>query len=159
LLTTLHALHELLKQLLELASRKLVAMRAADTEALQNCATEERDVLRTLFAREQQRDAVLARLAQSLPNHDGQPVALSELAGVLPEPLSSRLRAKSLGLRQTADALRAKNQLVARVARNLHAHIRAVFADMAKVNQEAVGYGPNGKQEQRNRQTWIDAVG
>jgi flagellar biosynthesis/type III secretory pathway chaperone len=159
LLTMLHALHESLKQLLELAGRKLLAMRAADTDALQDCATEERAVLQTLFARQQKRDAVLARLAQSLPNHDGRLLALPELAGRLPEPFSSRLRARSLGVRQTADALRAKNQLVARVARNLHAHIRAVFADMAKVNQEAVGYGPNGKQEQRNRQTWIDAVG
>ncbi|MFQ5806196.1 MAG: flagellar export chaperone FlgN [Phycisphaerae bacterium] len=159
LLATVTSLHELLKQLLELAGRKLAAMRSADAGALQQCAADEGGVLQALFEREKQRDAVLARLAQSLHWRADCRPRLSEIAERLPEPFSSRLRAKIVGLRQTAGELRHKNQLAAAVARNLHAHIRAVFEDVAKVNQESVVYGPSGKHEQRNKKTWVDAVG
>ncbi len=159
LLATVIALHELLKQLLELAARKLSAMRVADTETLQHCAADEGAVLQTVFERERERDAALARLAQGLHWSEAVPPRLSEIAERLPEPLSSRLRAKIAGLRQTAHELRQKNQLAAAVARNLHKHLRAVFEDVAQVNQESVVYGPSGKHEQRVNQTWVDAVG
>ncbi len=159
LLETVSLLHELLKRLLELARAKLAAMRAADAETLHQCAAEECDVLEALFKREKQRDAVLARLAQSLHWSGDERARLSEIAERLPEPFSSRLRAKTAGLRKTADELQRKNRLAADVARHLHKHIRAVFEDVARVNQESVVYGPNGKHEQRTRKTWVDAVG
>ena len=159
LLETVSALHEMLKQLLELARAKLVAMRAADAAALQRCAARECGVLERVFEQERQRDAVLARLAQSLHWDYAAPPRLSEIAGKLPEPFSSRLRAKTAGLRQTANELRRENGVAAEVARHLHKHIRAVFEDIARVNQESVVYGPSGKHEQRTNQTWVDAVG
>jgi hypothetical protein len=159
LLATLNALQQMLGQLLDLAVRKLAAMRHADTGALHKCAAEESVVLHALFEKEKERDAVIARLAQSLPLPEGGPLRLSHIAERLPEPLGSRLRAKTLGLRQVAGALQEKNRLAARVARNLHTHICAVFEDVAKVNQESVVYGPSGKHEQRNKETWVDAVG
>jgi len=159
LLDTLTALGELLTQLLGVAGRKLAAMRAAEAKTLQQCAAEEHGVLQELFERERQRDAVLARLAQSLHWPDSRRVSLSEVAQRLPEPFSSRLRARIAGLRTVAVALKEKNRLAAAVARNLHQHLRAVFEDLAQANQETVGYGPNGKHEQRNRQAWVDAVG
>lgn len=159
LLATLTSLHEMLRQLLELAGRKLAAMRAADTEALRQCAADEGGILRALFEREKQRDAVLARLAQSVQWHEARHARLSEIAERLPEPFSSRLRAKTAGLRRTADELRQKNQLAATVARNLHKHLCAVFDDVANVNQESVVYGPNGRHEHRNQMTWVDAIG
>jgi len=159
LLGTVTSLHELLKQLLQLAGKKLAAMRAADADALQQCAADEAAVLQALFEREKQRDALLARLAQSLQWREAGHPRLSAFAERLPEPFSSRLQAKIAGLRQTAQELRQKNQLAATVARNLHKHIRTVFEDVAKVNQESVVYGPSGKHEQRNMKTWIDAVG
>ena len=159
LLAALTSLHELLKQLLELAGKKLAAMRVADADTLQQCAAEEGGVLQTVFERGRERDAALARLAQSLHWRDAGHRRLSEAAERLPEPFSSRLRAKIVGLRETANELQQKNQLAATVARNLHKHIRAVFDDVASVNQESVVYGPSGKHEQRNKRTWVDAVG
>ena len=159
LLAMLTALHDSLRQLVELADRKLAAMRIADTEALQRCTAEEGRLLQAVFARERQRDAILARLAQDLPQPGGGPAELSEIADRLAEPSSSRLQAKIAGLCQTATALREKNRLAATVARNLHAHVRTVFDDVANANRESVVYGPNGKHEQRNPQTWVDAVG
>ncbi|MBU0616148.1 MAG: flagellar protein FlgN [Planctomycetes bacterium] len=159
LLEALSALHEMLKQLLELARAKLVAMRAADAAALQRCAARECGVLERVFEQERRRDAVLARLAQSLHWDCAAPPRLSEIAGKLPEPFSSRLRAKTAGLRQTANELRRENGVAAEVARHLHKHIRAVVEDIARVNQESVVYGPSGKHEQRTNQTWVDAVG
>jgi hypothetical protein len=159
LLATLSSSHELLKQLLELAGRKLAAMRSADTETLQQCAADESEVLRLMFENEQERDAVLARLAQSLHWRDSRAPSLTDITARAPEPFSSRLRAKTTGLRQIAAALKEKNRLAAAVARNLHKHIRAVFDDVARVNQESVVYGPNGRHEQRSKQSWVDAVG
>ena len=159
LLDALSALHELLNQLLELARAKLAAMRAADAPGLQRCAARECGVLERLFERERHRDAVLARLAQSLQWDATGPPRLSEVATKLPEPFSSRLRAKTAGLRQTANELRRENRLAAEVAQHLHKHIRAVFEDIARVNQESVVYGPNGRHENRTSKTWVDAVG
>jgi hypothetical protein len=159
LLEALSALHELLRQLLELARAKLEALRAADAPNLQRCAARECGVLERLFERERQRDAVLARLAQSLHWEGPAPPRLAEVAAKLPEPVSSRLRAKAAGLRQTAGELRRENRLAAEVAQHLHKHIRAVFEDIARVNQESIVYGPSGRHEQRAAMTWVDAVG
>lgn len=159
LLATLTAAHELLRRLLELAGDKLAAMRRADTEALQRCAVEESEVLQRMFERERHRHALLARLAQSLQWRDASQVTLLDILARLPEPFSSRLRAKTAGLRQSAAELQEKNRLAAAVARNLHMHIRAVFDDVASANQESVVYGPNGQHEQRNTKSWVDAVG
>ena len=159
LLELLSALHELLKRLLELARAKVDAMRGADAVGLQRCAAEECGLLERLFEHEDQRNAAFARLAQSLHWNDVARVRLSDIAERLPEPFSSRLRARTAGLRRTADELRQKNRLAAEVARHLHDHIRAVFEEVARVNQESVVYGPSGKHEQRTNETWVDAVG
>ena len=159
LLEVMSALHEMLKQLLELVQDKLAAMRGADAAELQRCAVEECGVLERLFAQECRRDAVLARLAQSLPGECPPQARLSEIAERLPEPFCSRLRARTAGMRRTIDELRRKNRVAAEVARHLHEHIRAVFEDVARVNQQSVVYGPSGKHEQRTNQTWVDAIG
>jgi CHAT domain-containing protein len=159
LLAAMSSVHDLLRQLLELADTKLSAMRRADVEALRQCATDESSVLQELIEREKQRDAVLARLAQSLHWPDRGGGRLSGIAERLSEPFRSRLLAKTESLHQIASALRQKNRLAASVARNLHSHIRAVFDDVARVNQESVMYGPSGKHEHRNAQAWVDAVG
>ena len=159
LLEIVGALHELMRQLSELASEKLAAMRAADAEALHACAARECAVLERLFAREKERDAVLARLAQSLPWQEPGVPRLSAIAEKIPEPESSRLQAKIAGLRQTAEELQRKNRLAADVAQRLHKHIRAIFEEIAGVNQDADVYGPGGRQEPRATKTWVDAVG
>jgi len=159
LLAVLSTLHQLLKRLLQLARAKLDAMRRADALALQRCAAEECGLLERVFAHEVRRNAALARLAQTLHWDDAPRARLSEIAQRLPEPFSSRLRARTAGLRRTANDLRQKNRLAADVARHLHDHIRAVFDDVARVNQESVVYGPSGKHEHRTNETWVDAVG
>lgn len=159
LLGVVGALHDLMRQLLELAKEKLVALRTADAEDLHACATRECRVLERLFAREKERDAVLARLAQSLPASGASAPRLSVIAEQIPEPFSSRLRAKIAGLRQTAEELRQKNRLAAEVARSLHKHLRAIFSEIAGVNQETLVYGPGGREEPRATRTWVDAVG
>jgi hypothetical protein len=159
LLAVLSPLHQLLKRLLQLARAKLDAMRRADAVALQRCAAEECGLLERVFAHEDRRNAALARLAQTLHSEDAPRARLAEIAQRLPEPFSSRLRARTAGLRRTADELRQKNRLAADVARHLHDHIRAVFDDVARVNQESVVYGPSGKHQHRTNETWVDAVG
>lgn len=159
LLASLDDMHDSLRQLLELARQKLAAMRAADTAELKQVAERECEALQTLFGREQQRDAAIARLAQSLHWTAGAPMRLSEIANRLFEPFCSRLRAKTEGLRETASALQQKNRVAAGVARGLHNHIRAVFEEVARANQETVGYGPDGRHEQHQTESWVDAVG
>ena len=159
LLAVVSAMHEMLKQLLELAQDKLAAMRGADAAELQRCAVEECGVLERLFAQECRRDAVLARVAQSLPGEYPPQARLSEIAERLPEPFCSRLRARTAGMRRTIDELRRRNRVAAEVARHLHEHIRAVFEDVARVNQQSVVYGPSGRHEQRTKETWVDAIG
>jgi hypothetical protein len=159
LLEVLSLLHTMLQRLLELAGVKLSAMRTADAAALQRCAAQECDVLARLFEEEGRRDAVLARLAQSLPGEELRGARFSDIAERLPEPFGSRLRARTAGMRRTVEELRRRNRLAAEVARHLHDHIRAVFEDVARVNQESVVYGPSGKHEQRTKQSWVDAVG
>lgn len=149
-------LHALLKQLAELAGAKLAAMRQADTNALNACAAHEEELLREVFRTEQARNAVLARLAQSLHCPE---VRLTEIADRLPEPLASSLRARSLALKETASELQRRNKLAASVAQNLQAHIRGIFADVASATQESLVYGPQGQHEMSSPRRWVDAVG
>jgi hypothetical protein len=159
LLQVVSSIHDVMKQLLELATEKLAAMRAADAAGLQACAARECAALERMFGQEQERDAVLARAAQSLRWEGPLPPRLSEIADRISEPHCSRLRAKIAGLRQTAVELQGKNKLAAEVARHLHKHLRAIFEEIAGVDQERAVYGPHGQPEQRATKTWVDAVG
>lgn len=159
LLETLGALEHQLSSLVELAEEKLAAMRAADTTRLNACACQEAAALEGLFALDQQRAAILARLAQTLPDERVTERRLSEIAHVFDEPARGKLLEKTRVLRDLGERLRKKNQLAATVARHLHKHIRAVFADVAKASQESAGYGPDGRGKQQTRETWVNAIG
>ena len=156
---SLAAAQSLLQQLLENAGQKLSALRAADTDELQHCSLRDANMLEQMFHVEQQRTAILARLAQRLPAMDVKRVRLSEMVDRFPEPLSSALRARNAALQRLATELHEKNKLVATVAHHLQSHIRAVFAELAQANQESAVYGREGQHEQRNKRFWLDAVG
>jgi hypothetical protein len=145
--------------LLELSGRKLASLRAADAAELQRCAAEEGRALEALAACDARRAAALAGLAQVLPAAADCGANLTRLAGVLPEPFSSRITAKSAGIRPIAEQLRQKNQLAARVARGLQSHLRAVFADVAHAHDQTVGYGSRGQLATHRTRDWVDAVG
>lgn len=155
-LTTLHAA---LRQLAELAGEKLAALRGADAEALQLCAARELVLLKEVLGAQQERNALLARLAQSLRCPQPQATRLTEIADRLPEPLASSLRARSAALREVATELQRKNQLAATVARNLQAHIRGIFAEVAGAAQESLVYGCKGAHQTSSTRCWVDAVG
>jgi flagellar biosynthesis/type III secretory pathway chaperone len=155
----LGALHTMLKQLAEQADAKLAALRAADAKALQACAARETELLQQVARNAQERQAALARLAQHLPPQPRPERPLAALIEQFPEPQASILRARSVALRESAGKLQEKNRLAARVAHHLQTHIRAVFAELAKVNQESVVYGPKGQHEQAGLRSCLDAVG
>jgi len=159
LLEVLSLVHSRLKRLAELARDKLSALRRADTAGLQRCADDEAVVLEALFAAERERAAVLARLAQHVPGAGGRGARLSELAGQLAEPFSSQIRAKIEGLREASTRLQRGNRIAGEVARNLHAHLRAMLTDVARANRQTVGYRPDGRGEEQISRTWIDALG
>lgn len=159
LLSALTALHERLVDLAQLALAKIGAMRAADVATLDSLAAREAAALESLQACDAQRRAILAGFAQHLPQLTRQAPRLGELADCLPAPLALQIRAKNEGLRSAARTLEEKNQLVAFVARSLHSHVRGVFADLARANQESVVYGRTGQHDQRVARSWVDAVG
>ncbi len=152
-------LHAALTSLLELAGEKLAALRAADTVALHRCAVQEEELLARVMTTEQQQPALLARLAQSLRCESLARARLTEIADRLPEPAASVLRARNVALRETARQLQRKNRLAAEVARNLHRHLRGIFADAVKSAQESLVYGPQGSQHTPGTRCWVDAVG
>ena len=152
-------LHGGLKQLAALASEKLAALRAADAPALELCAAREGELVREVLSKEQQRNALLARLAQSLRFSLAEGAGLTEIAARLPEPLASSVRARGMALRETAAELQRKNRLVASVAHNLQAHIRGVLGDVAKAARESLVYGSAGRHEAGSPRYWVDAVG
>src|SRR5207249_1116357 len=105
LLDTLVELGGHLRALLDLASRKLEAMKRADVPALTQCAAEEERELQRMLRRDGQREAVLARLAQALRFRSQAPARLTEIAARLPQPFSSQILAKSAALRDLATKL------------------------------------------------------
>lgn len=152
-------LHAALRELLELAGEKLAALRKADGRALQHCALREELLVRDVLFGEQQREALLARVAQGLRLPGCPPGGLTEILEHVPEPWQSSWRARGVGLRQVATELQRKNRIVSQVAHNLHWHIRSLFASVAQVAQESVVYGANGTHETSVKQCWVDAVG
>lgn len=152
-------LHAALGELLELAGEKLAAIRKADGRALQRCALREELLVRDVLFGEQQRDALLARVAQGLRLPGCPPGGLTEILEHVPEPWQSSWRARGAGLRRIATELQRKNRIVSQVAHNLHWHIRSLFASVAQAAQESVVYGANGTHETSVKQCWVDAVG
>lgn len=159
LFETLGSLHGRLARLGDLAESKLAAMRAADASRLHELAAEEAAELEALAAEDVRREAALARVAQGMPDRASARPRLAEVAETFSEPQRSKILGKSEGLRAMATRLAEKNALVADVARGLHNHVRGVFAEVAKVNQEAVVYGKDGREHQRTSKSWVDAVG
>lgn len=155
----LSELQPALRRLIDLSRVKLEALRKADATALVRCAREEGELLQTVQLIERRRRAVLARLAQQLQWPSAVSAPLSHLAERLPEPISSVIRARITPLRDLASTLEKTNRLAASVARNLHQHLRALFAEVARANQETVVYGPLGQLETRTTRAWVDAVG
>ncbi|MFH1747505.1 MAG: flagellar export chaperone FlgN [Planctomycetota bacterium] len=152
-------LQKLLRQLLDMAQEKLTAIRGADAQTLQRCTADEAALLEQILDGQEQRRAILARTAQCLRVSPASGRSLEQMADHLAEPHSSALRARNAALRQIALELQEKNKLVAQVAHNLQSHIRGVFAELARANQESIVYGPEGQHEQRNARSWLDAVG
>jgi flagellar biosynthesis/type III secretory pathway chaperone len=159
LLGALGALQALLQRLTDLASQKLDTMRHADAGGLQSCTAMEHRLLAEVAGRQRERDAIVARLAQALQWPEATTASLAEIARHLPEPFSSYIAAKSRALGEIAGTLQQRNRLAASVARRLHAHVRSIFAELAKANQEPVVYGPSGQHEQSNSEAWVNAVG
>ncbi|RMF75572.1 MAG: hypothetical protein D6744_13285, partial [Planctomycetota bacterium] len=102
----LKELYSLLAELVELSQSKLAAMRAADADALQRIALRESRLLPELVDRQRRRDAVLARLAQSLHGLAPSAPSLTAAAEKLSEPWKSKITAKTEGLRALAEKLR-----------------------------------------------------
>jgi ribosome-binding protein aMBF1 (putative translation factor) len=159
LLDSLSEFQRSLAALVELAGRKVSAMRAADAADLYACAREEGHLLEQAGAAEQRRQAIVARLAQTLRAERLRAAPLSEIADRFAEPHASAIRARSMGLRELARELGEKNHLAASVARNLHSHLRAVLSELARANLESLGYGPTGQREEIRTHSWVDAVG
>lgn len=157
--TCLTQLRGMLERLLSIAERKFAALGRADTDELRRCTVDEGGLLEQLFHTEQQRNAVIARLAQSVPDAGKGPLRLREIAANFPEPFSSSINAQMAAVHELAASLQQKNALAARVAQSLHSHIRGIFADMAQANQESVVYGPKGQHEHTCVRSWVDAVG
>ena len=159
LLDVLTLTQEQTRELLALSDRKLAALRRADATGLRECARQEEAALARVQETTAARRAVLARLAQLVREPSLVSASVSELADRLPEPLGSALRARSVPLRELALQLAERNQLAARVARNLHQHIRAVFTTLAEPEHDAALYGRNGETATAPSRGWIDATG
>ncbi len=159
LLRHLADLHASLRQLVALADDKLTAMRSADATALRDCALREEELVKRVLFEQQNRGALITRAAQGLPQAPPGTKQLKDLLPHVPEPLSSALQARRAALQQAASELRRKNRIVATVAQNLQAHIRGVFAELAKTAEESVVYGAGGQHETSTKRCWVDAVG
>ncbi len=153
------ALQALLRQFVELADRKLAAMRAGQAGALQECAAREDELLGEIECGHRRRQAALARLAQALRAPHLARARLSDVPEYLPEPSASLLRVRNAALQQIAATLQQKNRLAAQVAQHLQMHLRAVFAEVAKANQESVVYGPQGQHRHSIVRSCLDAMG
>lgn len=152
-------LHAVLKELHEIATAKLGAMRRADAAALQRCAGRESRLLEQALRLARVRPAMIARAAQSLPTGVTSAATLAEICERSPEPISSTLRARMRGLEEIAVRLRESNRIAALVARELHTRVRDLFATLASMNRDKCGYGPQGRETHRAGSGLFEAVG
>lgn len=148
-----------LEALAQIADRKLAAMRAADSHALEAAALDEGELLRGVASAAEQRGALLAQFARHVRPDGGPAPTLRLLADASPEPVRSRLRARALGLQTASELLQRKNRVVAEVARRLHEHVQAVFADVARAAHDSGLYNGQGERPAGGRAGWVEAVG
>lgn len=147
-----------LDRLVELAGDKLVAMRQADTAALETYARAEEQQLQLLLEAQRERAVILARVAQQRLRNGGTAARLTDIADALEEPHASALRARSVGLQRAAADLQEKNRLAVAVARNLNKHLQSFFSEIVSARRERVGYAKNGSEQHVNDGNWFDAL-
>ncbi|MDX2198295.1 MAG: hypothetical protein SF069_04890 [Phycisphaerae bacterium] len=105
-----------------------------------------------------------ARPAKDQPAAEATAAALGELrvtevAAFLPQPMASQVGAAAIRLKGLGEELKRKNALVRDVTQGLQAHIRGIFASLAREGEESISYGPNGRESRNRVRTWVDAVG
>lgn len=106
----------------------------------------------------------LERPAKDQPAGEATAAALGELrvtevAAFLPQPMASQVGAAAIRLKGLGEELKRKNALVRDVTQGLQAHIRGIFASLARDGEESISYGPNGRESRNRVRTWVDAVG
>ncbi len=106
----------------------------------------------------------LERPAKDQPAAEATAAALGELrvtevAAFLPQPMASQVGAAAIRLKGLGEELKRKNALVRDVTQGLQAHIRGIFASLAREGEESISYGPNGRESRNRVRTWVDAVG
>ncbi len=159
LLENLAAHQAQLKGLLDTAGAKMRAIRTADATGLNTCTAREARLLEEILRTEQQRRAVLARLAQSMPQANVKSLTLGEISGFFPEPICSAIRARMRAMAEIAKELRERNRVAEIVARDLQRHVREIFAAMCGAGRRSATYGPNGDRPRSTTEALWDAVG
>lgn len=157
---TLSTQEQSLRELLRVAQEKLDALRNAQRDTLHDLTRIESELLSEVARQDQARRAAFAPVAQRLQLPGGAKASLRSLAQRLDEPQRSQWVAFRERMNGLASKLQERNALVGRVARDLHSHLRGVFSDLARSQQQTVGYSDRGTEARANRGSAIvDAVG
>ncbi len=158
LLGELKGLHE---ELLRFIEQKLEAMRRADTEKLNACLSREQFLAQRIAEREGLRQQLVQLIgrAMDLTQDQTERLTVKDIADRVAEPRRGQLLGLAAGIRQTLQAIHARNQVAALVTDEMLKHFRQVYTVMAKSGPSTGRYSPAGTPATDRPRQVFEAVG
>jgi hypothetical protein len=137
------------RALLDLAGRQRMAIRAADTRAMQACLGEQRLLLERIALLEEDRRRLVESAASAMPGSAARTPTLTELASLASPAERDRLLAMARDLRGLVEQVRRELSIIRTAASALMGHVEGVMKQVAQRLSHAQTYGRRGAVEAR----------
>lgn len=145
LLRTQIASHE---SLLELMSRKRMAMQMANPAVMAECTLQEAQLVQVIGQCEKERLTHVADLTLLLDPDASEPLSLMDLAQKLPEPTRGRLLTLRLELRRRMERVRVESGVMAKASQSLVRHVQGLIQMIGTACTGVSTYNPQGGRHQ-----------
>lgn len=140
----LRGLLEAHQRLLACLNRKKEAIRKADVDALAAMGSEESALVSRIEEIERHRAGVMAVIARLAPPDAAQPLTVSAIARMLPEPRQSHMLALAAQVRDALQDVRRESSVIRAAAESLSRHMTGLVRTVHSALSRARVYGNRG---------------
>lgn len=133
------------RELAGLLKRQRLALAANDAAALADLGRREQEIATQTLALDTQRREHLAALTAALTPGRDAPLSVADVAGLVPEPLASRLRVHRAELRDLAEANQQDARAMRMASEALLRHVTGTLQTLRTAAAGGAAYGQSGR--------------
>jgi hypothetical protein len=157
-LTSLETSHE---RLAGVVDRKIECMRNCDVAGMNQCTTDEQELVRRIAEHEGRRRGLTDRLVRSygMAPAKGRRMTAAQLADKLPPQARSDMQAVTERLRSLTTRAARRNRVAGMIGGDMLRHMGAILSAMTGGQQQYGAYTPTGRTVGADPQRLFEAVG